>query len=634
MLEGIRIASRNWLGRLVMTVIMGFLILSFAIWGIGDTFRGFGQNRLASVGDSEITTEQFRTAWQNELTRYQRQLRRAVSNEQARAMGLDTQVLSRLITESLMDQEAKRLGLAISDEEIAKAILSDSTFKGPTGQFDRLRFNETIREAGYNEQGFIRAQREHYLRRQIADALVGGVELPQAALIVIDRYRGETRNLETVVFPPSAAGEIPAPSAEELAKFFEARKAAFRAPEYRKATVLALTPATAARPQDVSDADVQKRYEDTKAQRYGAPERRHVLQLVFPNEADAKAAAEKIAGGATFESVAEERKVAAGDYDLGPKARADFFDKSVADAVFTLAENAVSAPVKGDFGHVLVKVNKIEPASFRPFAEVADAIRNDIATERVSRTLQDLRDKIEDLRASGKPLAEAAKDAGLQARFIDAIDATGRDKAGQPVEGIVEPDNVLKAIFASDVGVDNEVLNTMDRGFVWFEIAGVEPARERTLDEVKAKVEAEWRSDEIARRLREKLAEIVKAANGGETLAAIAEKNQLELRPVSGVRRAGGGGLNTGAVAQVFNLKVGEAGSAATDDGGRILFKVMDSVVPPYDSEAGPMKQIADQLRTSVADDILSQFIAKLQADAKVTINQTALRQATGGDRN
>lgn len=634
MLEGIRIASRNWLGRLVMTVIMGFLILSFAIWGIGDTFRGFGQNKLASVGDSEITAEQFRNAWQNELTRYQRQLRRAISNDQARAMGLDQQVLSRLVTESLMDQEAKRLGLAISDEDIAKAILNDPTFKGPTGQFDRLRFNETIREAGYNEQGFIRAQREHYLRRQIADALVGGADLPQAALIVIDRYRAETRSLETIAFPPSAAGEIPAPTAEELTRFFDARKTAFRAPEFRKVTLLALTPATAARPQDVSDADVQKRYEDTKGQRYGAPERRQVLQLVFPNEQEAKAAADKIAGGATFESVAEERKVAPGDYDLGSKARAEFFDKAVADAVFSLAENAVSAPVKGDFGHVLIKVKKIETASFRPLAEVADEIRKEIAAERVSRVLQDLRDKIEDQRASGKPLAEAAKDAGLQARVIESIDATGRDKNGQSVEGIVEPDNVLKAVFASDVGVDNEVLNTMDRGFVWFEIAGVEPARERALDEVKAKVEEEWRSDEIARRLREKLAEIVKAVNGGETLASVAEKNKLEVRAVTGVRRAGGGGLNAGAVAQVFNVKVGEAGSAATDDGGRILFKVTESFVPPFDGESAPMKQIADQLRTSVADDILSQFIAKLQADAKVTINQTAFRQATGGDRN
>ncbi len=630
MLEGIRVVTQNWIGRTIMTIIMGFLILSFAIWGIGDMFRGFGSNTVARVGDVSLSGDTLRAAYQNELTRYQRQMRQAINNEQARAMGLDTAVVSRLVTESLLDQKAQRLGLSISDATIADAIKADPTFRGANGAFDRARFDAAIRDAGYSEQGFVREQRNVYLRREIGEAVAGGMTAPTTLLAAIDRYRTETRTIEAVAFPAAAAGEIPAATPEQLQKYFDDRKANFRAPAYRKLVVLAVTPKTAAKPQDVPEDEARKLYEQVKTQRFGTAEQRRVLQLVFPDMAQAEAAAARLKEGATFESLMADRGAKEADIDLGLRAKTGFFDKAIGEAAFALPAGGVSAPIKGEFGAVLLQVKEIAPESTKPFAEVSEELRREIAEKRAADVVRDIHDKIEDQRASGKPLAEAAAAAGLTPQTIEAVDATGRDKAGKPVD-LPEAQALLKAAFASDIGVDNDTLTTQDRGYVWFEVAGVERARDRTLDEVRATVEAEWKADETARRLQARTAEAIKAIAGGKTLAQVAEAEKLEVRTIGGVRRSGGPGLVPGVVAQVFNVKPGEAGSAATPDGGRLLFVVKDSVVPKFDPKAKENEAIAEQLRSALPDDILAQYLSRLQSDAKVAIDDQAVKRAIFG---
>src|SRR5947209_1021848 len=86
MLRGLRKASANWLGKLVMAAVVGFLVISFAIWGIGDIFRGFGLSSLAKVGSTEISVEQFRRAYNDRLQQLGRQYRRVITPDQARQL--------------------------------------------------------------------------------------------------------------------------------------------------------------------------------------------------------------------------------------------------------------------------------------------------------------------------------------------------------------------------------------------------------------------------------------------------------------------------------------------------------------------------------------------------------------------
>ena len=135
MLRGIRKASSNWLGKTIMSVVMGVLILSFAVWGIADIFKGFGQSTLATIGRTEISTEQFRQIYTEKLQQLGRQFGRPLTMDQARAFGLDRQVLQQTIAEAALDEEARRMGLGQSDAEIMRMIYSDPNFKGVERQF-------------------------------------------------------------------------------------------------------------------------------------------------------------------------------------------------------------------------------------------------------------------------------------------------------------------------------------------------------------------------------------------------------------------------------------------------------------------------------------------------------------------
>src|SRR6202035_3758139 len=135
MLRGLRKASSNWIGKAVMAVVMGVLIVSFGIWGIADIFRGFGQSTLAKVGGTEISAEQFRQIYMDKLQQLSRQVGRPQTSEQSRDIGLDRQVLQQTIAEAALDEEARRMGLGQSDAETMRAIYSDPNFRGLNGQF-------------------------------------------------------------------------------------------------------------------------------------------------------------------------------------------------------------------------------------------------------------------------------------------------------------------------------------------------------------------------------------------------------------------------------------------------------------------------------------------------------------------
>ena len=141
-----RKASSNWLGKTIMATVMGVLIISFGVWGIADIFKGFGQSTLAKIGNTEISTEQFRQLYTDKLQQIGRQFGRPLTSEQARSFGVDRQLLQQTIAEASLDEGARRMGLGQSDADVIRSIQADPNFKGPTGTFDQLRFTQTIRQ--------------------------------------------------------------------------------------------------------------------------------------------------------------------------------------------------------------------------------------------------------------------------------------------------------------------------------------------------------------------------------------------------------------------------------------------------------------------------------------------------------
>lgn len=632
MMQGIRKAGQGLIGKIIVFVLFGFLIFSFAIWGIGDIFRGYGRNAVATVGKTEIGVEQLRTAYQNEIQQLTRQQRRPISPELARALGLDRQVLARLMSDAALDQTAERMRLAASDDTIRNLIFEDPNFKNASGAFDASRFNDLLRSNGLNEQVYVRDQRATILRQQLAEMASGAVTAPVALQELGHRLRHEKRDVAYAVMPATAVGPIAAPSDEVLKRFFDDRKSAFRAPEFRTGHVLALTAEDIAASGAISEADARARYEQVKAARFTTPERRTLQQIGFGTIEEAQAARKRIADGTGFEAIAQERNISDQDLTTGTFERDQLFDPKIRDAAFGLAENAVSEPVQGNFGPVLLRVTKIDAAHVRPFEEVAADARRDLAAGR----LTELHDRVEDQRASARPLPEIAKEFGLTLRAIGPIDASLRRPDGSQADALPGGDATRNALFQSDIGVDNEALRLPNNGgYVWYDVTKIDPPRDRTFDEVKAEVERQWRADETANLLSAKARELIKRLDSGEAFDAVATSAGLTAAEAAGLSRQDQTDtLPRNVVSLIFGTPAGKNNSAALDDGGRVLFHVKSATQPPYVRTTQEADSLVQALSGALSQDILQEYVSRLQADLGATLNEAAFRNATGGNQN
>src|ERR1700682_1603530 len=435
MLRGIRKPSANWLGRIVMGVVMSVLAASFAVWGINDIFRGFGRSTVAKIGGIEIPIEQFRQTYTDALQMLSRQTGHVITPDEAMARGVPRQVLSEMVAEAGLNERARQMRLGVSDEEISRRILTNPAFQNQQGQFDRARFEDAMRQAGFNEKRFVAEQRNLTLRRQIIDSVSGNIPLPNAWLVALYQFQKQARSIAHIALGPAQAGDIAAPTEDELGKYFEARKIRFRAPEFRNVAAVVAAPAELGQTAEVPDEDVKQIF-DTYRNRYITPERRHIAQMPFPTMAEAQAASERIKGGLTFAALAAERGLKEQDLDLGTVPKSTIIDPAVADAAFSLKDGEVSAPVQGKFGVVIVAVSKIIPEEAKTFADVAPQIRTEIALARVKKTILDIHDKIEEARAGGASLEEAAQKLKLPVVPSAAIVRSGRYPAGKPIQNL------------------------------------------------------------------------------------------------------------------------------------------------------------------------------------------------------
>lgn len=632
MLRGMRKASSNWVGKTIMAVVMGVLIVSFGIWGIADIFKGFGQSTVAQVGSTEISLNEFRQIYTDRLQQISRQFGRPLTPDQARSFGLDRQVLQQTIAEAALDEEARRLGLGQSDDQIRQLIMNDPNFKGVGGNFDANRFQAVIRNFGYTEQRYVAEQRKVSLRRQITGTIGAGLEPPKAMLDVLTRFQNEQRAIEFVRLDAAQAGTIDPPSPEALAAYFEDHKVQFRAPEYRKIAFVVVSPEEIGKWSEVSDEDAKKVF-DQRKDRLGTPEKRQIHQIVFPNAADAQAARERLAGGTSFEDLGKERGLSASDVDLGLVTKSSL-DPAVGDAAFALPAGEISQPIQGRLGTSIVKVDKIEPAVEANYASLAGDIKREIATERARAKVADLRDKMEDERGGGASVIDAAQKLGLTAVTIDAVDRSGRAPTGQPVANIPQGLDVVSQAFNTDVGVDNDSIS-FKGGYVWYDVLAITPSRDRTLDEVRDQVEARWRQDQIAAKLKAKATEMVQKLEQGGKLADEAAAIGAKVETATGFKRDDTpASVPATVVSAAFRTAKDGAGQTPVTGGTEVIvFRVTDIVDPPVDAASDAVKKLKESIDRAQTEEQVASYVNKRETDIGTSINQAAFAQVTGANQ-
>ncbi|UCI23948.1 peptidyl-prolyl cis-trans isomerase [Mesorhizobium sp. B2-8-5] len=628
MLGILRSAAGTWVAKALLSL----LVISFAAWGITTRMVGGvlgGHHAVITAGGTEVSINEYRLAYDRQLSLLSQQYGQRITHDQAKLLGVDNQVLAQLVSGAVLDEQARKLGLGLSKDRLAELTREDPAFKGPGGQFDRRTFEYLLRELGMRPEDYLRNRSQVAVRQQIVEAISDGLKVPQTFLKAVSLYRGEDRTIDYLVLPKTLVQPIEAPSDSALNAYFDANKKNYAAPEYRKFSYVRLEPQDIADPSAVTDQQVSEDYNKNIA-RYTTPEMRTIEQLVFKTPDAAKAALDSLKAGATFDKLVTAEGKTQADTLLGTLAKDKIADKAVADAAFSLNANEVSQVIQGAFGPVLLRVTEIKPQVVKPLSEVSDQIRKDLAVGEANRILLDVHDSYEDTRASGASLAQAADKLKLKVVTIDAIDRTGQRPDGTIVNDLPQSAELIKSVFAAEPNTENEGLTTADNGFVFYEVQSITPARDRTLDEVRKKVVADWTEAETDKRLDARAQELEKRLKAGTTLDVIAGELKLDKQTKRGLKReADDADFGKEGAAAMFGVGEGGTGLIASPTGdGQILFKVAEVFEPAGADGSAVPDDAQKSFGAGMSDDLLDQLVAQLQSQYDVRIDPNAVSQA------
>ncbi|MEM7427638.1 MAG: SurA N-terminal domain-containing protein [Pseudomonadota bacterium] len=614
---------RSKTGGILAKAFIGLLALSFAVWGINDIFTGYRFDALVTVGETEISRQQYENAFQNRLRQMAVTLRRQLTIDEAKTLGVDRQVLGDLIRQASLDGQAIDLELAVSDKEVARQIANNPAFKDASGRFNAQTFRQLLAHNGISEAGFVIQERQRILRTELAGAVDQELSVPNTLTKAAWSFNNETRTARYFVLPESEADAPPEPSESDLKTYYDSNKRTFTAPEQRTLSLLRLQPADVAETVSVTEEELKAAY-DRRIGTFSVPERRTVQQIAFLNKEEAEAARKRILEGTDFLEIAKEKGLTEKDYNLGSVTQSEIADPAIGLAAFKLDKDKVSDVVSGSLATVLLRATDIVFGSVQPFAEARAQLEKDLKLERGKEELLNLHDRIEDDRAAGSVLAEIAKSINLPAITVDSIDRQGNDANGTKVEGIPATAAVLQLAFESDVGVENDPVETPEEGFVWVDVLAVTPEALKPYDEVKEKAKELWIESKKSNSLRATARKLVEEANTGTDFADIAKRYNQQIASTEAMtRNSHSGSLGRVALQAIFNTPNGRSAMSQPLDGkGMLIFQTTDVSSPDFSGSSGGAKQVATALRSGISQDLLQQYLVDVQANIGVNINE------------
>lgn len=615
---------RSKVTSVFVKILFVMLIVSFAIWGIGDVFFGSPAGKVAiSVGkETRFTTaevaDQFETA--------RRSLGIPLTVQQALQLGMLDQVVRNMETEGLMQEAVHSLDLSVGTAHVADYVRSQ--FVDQTGQFDRARYQTFLANKGWSEEEFIRRLRQDFARRQLVDALTAADTAPDAVVDRLFAYRQERRVAQVVAIPAAAIPEPDAPDDAALAAYYDANKTRYEDPEYRAVAWAEVSPASVAKTLDIPEADIRASYDERVAQ-FSKPERREVQQILFDTEDAAKAAAARIAGGEDFAAVAKDTTgVDEAALDLGTLTR-DGLPDGTADAVFALTQDTVSAPVKSGFGWHLFRVRSIQPGTTVGFDEVKGQIRDELAHDRALDIVYQSANKLEDALAGGATLEEAAKSLELPVRSVDGLAQSGALKSGDKAKDL-PGGRFLELAFSTPQGQQSALGEGSDGLFFVLRVDGITAPRVPPLDEVKARVLSDWKTERRLQIAEDRADALAEKVRGGGNLSELAAAENMPTAELPAFTRSGQNapkGYPSALPATLFGIKDVGGVAVTADDTQAIVVGLLRIEPADGTAQAEVRKAVANQVRLGAESDIIELLLADLRTRFGVEINTAGVER-------
>ena len=611
---------RNWLKWSLALV-----CLAFVIFYIPDFLRGAGANAAATdtvavIEGQEIRADEFRRTYQAQLQAYRSAYAGKMSEQLLKQLGIDQQILQTMVDERAALAEARRLGIRVSDEEVAQRIYAipgfqeNGAFIGMTRYQQILQAQRPPMTPSEFEEGVRRSLIVEKLRAALTDWLsVSDNELEQEY-----RRRNDKVKLSVLTFSADRYRSDVTVSDADVSTYFEAHKTDFRIPERRKVKYLLIDVDVLRTKITVPPADIERYYNDNIEQ-YTTPEQVRASHILFrtegKDEAVVKAKAEDVLkqakGGSDFAALAkqysddEANAKNGGDLDYFGRGRmVPQFDQ----VAFTMEAGQISDLVKTEYGYHIIKLTDKKPGSSRAIGDVRQQITEQLVSERAQAQATNLAETLEKQIKKPADLDAAAKAQGL------VVQETGFFARDEPILGVGPAPAMTARAFEMKGGDVSTALPT-GRGFVFEALTAQQDAYTPKLEDVKERVRDEvvkQRSKEMAKQKAGEFAAKLGSSDFDKAAKAAGfEPKSTELltrdSPLPDLGAAGD------VLDAAFRLPQGGVSAPISVEGGTAIVKVLEK----QEATATDITANKDTFRQEVLNDRRSRFFSAYMSKAK-----------------
>lgn len=630
MIQWMHALSKSWMA----TLLMGGLTLSFVVWGIADVFTGASTTSVASVGGTDISAQDFQRGYRNVQRSQSQQMGTEITPEMAVKMGLPQAALQQMISSTAANNEAKSLGLTVSDTAVAQYVRAMAPFRGALGTFDRQTFVQALNNAGYTEEQFLEEVRQELTRDQLTQALESNFMVPLTYAQALFSYINEKRAVDYIVMTPDMAGSLPTPSDQTLASYLKRRPDRYSTPEYRDAEFAVISPADVMDKVQIGDKQIADEYAAKKST-YVIPEKRDIQQIEFKTEKEAADARAQIAKGMTFDELATRRGQKPEQTSLGSLAQTEIPDADRAKAIFALPVNEVSQPLKTGFGgFALARTTKITPGSNKSLDEVKEELRKDLTTRMAGDKLVDAINAFTDAKSSGANLKEAAQKAGMKLGHLPSIDASGKAPDGSAVADLPADPEFLPALFKAEVGEDSDPFATKLGAYFVVHVNGVTPPKLKSLDQVRAQAIVDWTNEQRTSLLANKARQLTERAAKEKSLDGIAKELKTTIRKSPALGRETNDATFSAAIVQkIFTTPAGGIDFGPQADGNFMIAQITGIAHPPINPREPGFQAGVQRVSQAMAQDFSIDMNNAARTRQGVKVNQKLVTQITEGNQ-
>ena len=597
-----------------VAVLVGLLVLAFAVWGVNDIFVPGVRNAVVSVGDASVSTRDFNRDLQSRLREIAVQRGEGLTNEEAYRQGIHRDLLSQYQVRLAIEKDAQDLGVGVNRADAKAYIEAIPAFQSEiTQKFDRSRLEQALAQArnGYTVKKFEEDVLRDLRRIQTVEAIVGGIQAPSGYAKRQFDFLSEQRKATVLTLNKDAVPAPETPTDEELQTYLDENAARYTAPEYRQVTMIRLEPSgflldVAG---EITEEDVQGEFDSRIARGVlGSKATRDVIVLTAPDKPTAEEAATRLAANEDPALVASALGLVSPDRFEGVE-KDQLLDPVTDDVAFELKESESRAIENSLGGWEAVFVPSVTEATTPDFSSIEPEIRRDLGEEAAKARIFDISNELDTRLINGETLEAIASELNLPMESYDYIDRVGQTRDGLTlngsarIPGIAQDDELLRLIFTEDIGFDTDIFPTAQDGVVAFRITDVIDSTVKPLSEVKDQVLTAWQNEKINEALTERGLGLAGEIRDGRTLEEIAEElGEAAVIEERGISRAQPPRDIAGSV--VVDLLAADVGDTARGIGATPLTYTLarlDAITPNTDGLAG---EILDTVQSNIGAEI------------------------------